>query len=82
MKSYVQFADDKERSIIATFSSPQHPDDYQNYADIEDTDPRLTEYLKRSGQCVISGEEISVADDARQYDKSTDIEWHEKPQPQ
>lgn len=64
MKSYVQFADDKERSIIATFSSPQHPDDYQNYAEIEDTDPRLSDYLKRLGQDVINADKISGAADA------------------
>lgn len=47
MTFYVQFADDKESEIIATFSSPQAPDDYQNYGEIDDADPRLTDYLKR-----------------------------------
>ena len=47
MTFYVQFADDKELDVIATFGSPQNPDDYQNYGEIDDVDPRLTDYLKR-----------------------------------
>lgn len=56
MTVYVQFADDKESEIIATFGSPQNPDDYQNYAEIDDADPRLTDYLKRLDPATVAPE--------------------------
>lgn len=58
MTFYVQFADDKESEVIATFGSPQNPDDYQNYGEIDDVDPRLTDYLKRLDPAAVAPEVV------------------------
>lgn len=58
MTVYVQFADDKELDVIATFGSPQNPDDYQNYGEIDDVDPRLTDYLKRLDPAAVAPEVV------------------------
>lgn len=70
MTVYVQFADDNESEIIATFGSPQNPDDYQNYAEIDDDDPRQVDYLKRLDPAAVVPEaEPETATDESQPDE-------------
>lgn len=44
MKKYVQFTDADEIKILSIFGAPQNPDDYPNYAEIEEDDPRLAAF--------------------------------------
>ncbi len=45
MAIYVQFSDETESKIIAAFSSPQTPADYENYAEIDDSDERYIAFV-------------------------------------
>lgn len=41
MTVYVQFSDSTKTKIIAVFGSPQDPDNYPNYMEIEESDTAL-----------------------------------------
>lgn len=47
MKIYVQFSDSEESSIAAVFCCPQDADLYPNQGQVEETDPRFSEYLEK-----------------------------------
>lgn len=45
--NYVQFSDETQTRIIASFGSPQSLDDYPNMGEVYDEDPRYADFLKR-----------------------------------
>ncbi len=47
---FVQFSDSKGSVIVATFSSEQSSENYQNLGEVDDDDPRLIDFLTKTSQ--------------------------------
>lgn len=48
MKVYVQFEDGTQSKIVSVFGSPQSPENYANYAELDDDDERYIEFISNN----------------------------------